>query len=76
LEVPRTQGIGGNRYGEKSEMHPYQLVENVPDAPGQLYNLETDPGETTNLYNEQPEIVAELTALLQKSIDDGRSVPE
>ena len=69
------KGSGGNRYGEKSQLHQYQLPELLPDAPGQLYNLESDPGETKNLSNEHPEIVAELTKLLKKSIDDGRSVP-
>ena len=70
------QGSGGNRYGEKSELHPYQLPETAPDAPGQLYNLEADPGETTNLYHKQPEIVAELSELLKQTIDDGRSRPK
>ena len=31
---------------------------------GTLYDLQNDPQETTNLYNEQPEIVSELTAIL------------
>jgi len=42
-----------------------------PPAPGeptvQLYNLETDPGETKNLAAEHPEIVKQLAALLQES---------
>ena len=33
---------------------------------GQLYNLKDDPGETKNLYNQQPQIVKRLTALLDK----------
>tara|TARA_Y100001980_G_C14556908_1_gene353323 strand:+ start:79981 stop:81549 length:1569 start_codon:yes stop_codon:yes gene_type:complete len=43
------------------------------DAPGQLYNLDDDLGETTNLYNEYPEIVEELLALLGKYQDQGFS---
>ncbi len=31
---------------------------------GQLYDLEADPGETTNLWLEEPEVVARLTAIL------------
>jgi len=50
------------------------LPEKAPDAPGQLYNLEDDPGETTNLYNEYPELVKELKALLDQSVESGRSV--
>ncbi|MEO0476106.1 MAG: sulfatase-like hydrolase/transferase, partial [Planctomycetota bacterium] len=40
---------------------------------GQLYNLKDDPEETTNLWKDKPEIVAELTTLLEKYKADGRS---
>ncbi len=30
----------------------------------ELYDLESDPGETNNLYDSEPEVVAELSALL------------
>ena len=33
--------------------------------PAQLYNLETDIAQTTNVYREHPEVVAELSALLK-----------
>ena len=69
------QGSGGNNYERSRDLQPYRLAEKAPDAPGQLYNLETDPGETTNLYFEHPEIVKELKDLLEKSISDGRSAP-
>jgi arylsulfatase A-like enzyme len=42
-------------------------------AAGQLYNLANDVPETTNLYAEQPRVVAELTALLGRLVADGRS---
>jgi len=46
------------------------------DAPAvQLYQLEKDPSEQTNLALEMPEKVAELTALLEKYVTDGRSTP-
>lgn len=32
---------------------------------GQLYNLADDPSETRNVYEQHPDLVAELTALLQ-----------
>ena len=56
-------------------MKEYALPEMTPDAPGQLYNLKKDPGETTNLYYEQPEIVAELKNQLNKYKTSGRSAP-
>jgi len=41
----------------------------------QLYNLDDDIGERTNLAAEKPEIVAEMRTLLEKLIIDGRSTP-
>jgi arylsulfatase A-like enzyme len=64
---------GGNDY-DKGELKSFSLPETGPRTAGQLYNLETDPGETTNLYFKHPEIVAELKALLDKSMNEGRSV--
>jgi arylsulfatase A len=64
---------GGNNYS-KGELKPFVLADSAPDAPAQLYNLETDPGETTNLYFKNPEVVAELKSLLEKSKTEGRSV--
>jgi len=40
-----------------------------------LYDLSTDLGETRNLAGEQPEVVAQLTALTRRFIADGRSTP-
>jgi arylsulfatase A-like enzyme len=40
------------------------------DPPGQLYNLADDIGETKNLYNERPEIVAQLSALLDSYLPE------
>jgi arylsulfatase A-like enzyme len=66
------RGSGGNDY-DKGELQSFSLPETTPKTPGQLYNLETDPGETTNLYFEHPKIVTELKALLDKSMNEGRS---
>ncbi|MEP2298039.1 arylsulfatase, partial [Algoriphagus sp.] len=41
----------------------------------QLYDLASDPGETTNVYAENEEKVASLKALLIKYIKEGRSTP-
>jgi hypothetical protein len=51
------------------------LPDNAPTALGQLYNLETDPGETKNLYFEQPLKVKELKAKLDELVKAGRSAP-
>ncbi|MCX6857428.1 MAG: arylsulfatase, partial [Verrucomicrobia bacterium] len=49
---------GGNNY-DKGELKPYTLPETDPEAPAQLYDLSADPGETTNLYSQQPAIAQE-----------------
>jgi arylsulfatase A-like enzyme len=52
-----------------------KVIRDVPaDEPqGQLYNLADDPAESKNLYDEHPEIVAELRELLEQSRQTGRS---
>ena len=56
-------------------MRKYALGEKAPKAPAQLYNLDTDPGETNNLYFKNPEIVKELKARLGEYKKSGRSAP-
>ena len=47
-----------------------------PTGPSlQLFNLEADPAETTNLVAQHPDLVATLTALAEKTIADGRTTP-
>lgn len=66
------RGSGGNNYAS-FELKRYKLPETAPEAEGQLYDLANDPGETTNLFFKQPQIVAELKALLEQSKHEGRS---
>ena len=57
-------GSGGFSQPRRSEPQP--------DGPrGQLYNLETDPGESTNLWREHPELVEQLTAELDEIRQQG-----
>jgi arylsulfatase A len=68
------QGSGGNNY-DSDKLRQYALPDTAPEAPGQLYNLDMDPGETTNLYFEHPEIVERLRAILGEAKTSGRSRP-
>ena len=44
------------------------------DSPiAQLYDMESDPGETTNLYDSRPEVVEQLLEQLKSDIARGRS---
>ena len=69
------QGSGGNNYN-RADLKPFVLPEADPGASGQLYNLKTDPGETTNLSSKHPEKVRRLKAILKEMKDSGRSAPE
>ncbi len=71
------KGSGGNNYERGGEwgMRQYALEDTDPDAPGQLYNLATDPGETTNVYSQHPELVKRLKAQLDTFKESGRSAP-
>jgi len=68
------KGSGGNNYN-RGQLKQYALPETAPDAPAQLYNLQTDPGETTNLYFKHPDITARLKKQLDKYKTSGRSAP-
>jgi arylsulfatase A-like enzyme len=69
------QGSGGNAYDLHPRLKAYQLPNAAPQSTGQLYNLDMDPGETHNLYEQEPEKAAELERLLRQSVESGRSVP-
>jgi len=69
------QGSGGNRYEGNSRLQAYIIPDTAPEAPGQLYNLDSDPGETVNLYLQHPEIVTELKQKLEEYKAAGRSAP-
>ncbi len=44
-----------------------------PGTPGQLYNITEDPAEQQNLWDDHPEVIRHLTALLDKYRREGRS---
>jgi arylsulfatase A-like enzyme len=48
-----------------------QIAKNAPKA--QLYDMQADPAETTNLYQSHPEVAARLLAQLESDVFNGRS---
>jgi len=72
------KGSGGSNYERDGEwgLKQYAIADTDPDAPGQLYNLASDPGETINVYSKHPKIVAELKALLEEAKTSGRTAPK
>ena len=71
------KGSGGSNYSRDGEwgLKQYALPDKAPEAPGQLYNLREDPGETNNLYFKRPVIREKLKAKLEELKQSGRSAP-
>lgn len=59
--------------GGWSAPRPGEDCEGLP--PIQLYDLETDISEQRNVYDEHPEVVEALKALLTQYVEEGRSTP-
>jgi arylsulfatase A-like enzyme len=53
---------------------PWKLIYKN-DGGRQLFNLEEDLGEGDDVLADNPEVVSRLTALMQRTIDTGRSTP-
>ena len=70
-------GSGGNGY-DKGMLLKYALPESAPEATGQLYDLERDPGETKNLFFVEVERRKEMQALLKRltANEGGRTAPK
>ena len=51
-----------NQLGSGGFSKPNYIEPGPEDPKGQLYNLAIDPGETNNVYSDNPEIVARLSA--------------
>lgn len=61
-------GLGSGGFTKPNKIEP-----RPGDPIGQLYDLTSDPAETSNLYQQYPDIVARLTAEMNTVIDQGHS---
>tara|TARA_R110001592_G_scaffold757_1_gene4056 strand:- start:3963 stop:5540 length:1578 start_codon:yes stop_codon:yes gene_type:complete len=59
--------------GSGGSLKPVVMQPKDGEALFELYNLDTDPGETANLYFEHPEIVEKLKKKITSIIQNGRS---
>ena len=69
------KGAGSDNYDVRKYMMQYVIKDTDPEAPGQLYDLTKDPGETINLYSKHPERVKQMKAKLEEFKTSGRSAP-
>ncbi len=68
-------GSGGNRY-DNGPLQKYQRDDTAPDAPAQLYDLNKDPQESSNLYFMEERIRMQCAQILESSIGTtGRTAP-
>jgi arylsulfatase A-like enzyme len=70
---------GGATYGGKNYealiRGDWKLTQNDPFSPLELYNLKSDPQETTNVATKAPKIFRELSESLRSHIQRGGSTP-
>ena len=67
-------GVGGSEpdaYLEHFGLHKFPK-----DSPGLLFNLKDDPKQAKNLYGENPEKVAAMSALLESYVGGERCAPD
>ncbi len=69
-QQPQKSGLTPQPFVNAAVIGPrYKLVWPKDEASPELFDLESDPGETTNLAAGQPERVASMKAVYQKSFD-------
>lgn len=61
--------------GSGGSLNPTFYKPKDGEALYELYDLENDPGETTNLYFEYPEVVESLKHKITSTIENGRTTP-
>ena len=63
------------RYESQDDGGPLTLYKTKNLPPRQLYNVNTDVGEESNVQDKYPKVVQRMLALMQTYIDAGRSTP-
>ncbi|WP_373650387.1 sulfatase [Schlesneria sp. DSM 10557] len=70
---------GGPAYGGKTIealiRGDWKLIQDSPFKPLELYNLKSDPGETTNLTSQEPRVYQELSTALRRHIQQAGRIP-
>ena len=66
-------GLGSGGFSDGFDKD-YKAVKRGPNDPtAQLFDMEKDPGETTNLFNKYPKVVKQLASELDRVIEAGHT---
>ena len=66
-DIPRDTPIYWHwNAGSAAWAEGWKIVKHIPENPWELYHLEKDPTEVTNLADENPEMLAKLVALFEE----------
>lgn len=70
---------GNANYGGKTIealIHgPWKILQDSPWQPLELYNLESDPKETTSLHDTEPQVFRQMSAELRRMVQYGGQTP-
>ncbi len=69
-------GVGSGGFSDGFSEAYKAVAAGAGDAPAQLFDMETDPGETKNLFFEEPEVVKTLAAELEQIVGSDRIKPD
>ncbi len=73
--VRREGGFGyGGRCVDAIREGPWKLLQNSPFGPRELYHLDDDPLETTDLISEKPRVAARLSAAMRLQLQKAGAV--
>jgi len=61
--------------GSGGSLKPARIEPKVGEPPFELYDMKNDWRETTNLYDQHPDVVERLKSLATRIVDEGRSTP-
>jgi arylsulfatase A-like enzyme len=61
--------LRGHELVQAARLDDWKIVRSKADEPWQLYSLKTDPGETQNVADKNPDVIAQFEKLLQNIHD-------
>ena len=67
--------LRGRELAQAARRGDWKVVRSKADAPWELYNLKTDPGETQNVADKNPDVIKLFEAILKDDHESEHSIP-